>query len=411
MINIMFLMCGAKPPRGDFFLIDLITNLRKDMFNPLVIYVENSSLIEAVKKRGIATIHIPIGGRVTSLFPSELLFNPFKLLKFIFHFVASGYFIKLGRILRNHHIDVMYARDGISKTSGGIVAKLLKIKVIGHCHNDFSGKQFRGIKNYIVGKALKAIDLIFLDRIIAVAENVRSCFKGNKGFKKTIVIYNGVDTSFFNPEKTPDGLNLNEFCIGEKPTIIGCIGSLERLKGQSVLFKAIEGLISEGNNKTNIFCLVCGDGPEKEHYMKEVEERGLRKKVLFMGFQNDVRRVLKTLDVLVVPSYQESCCMSAIEAMSMRVPVVGSKVGGLVEIIKDGETGILVPPGDYNSLSQALTYLIGNPQVRKRLGVNGRKRVLEKFTSEQNTRKTEEIILNILKKRPSGWSTEDKNPQ
>ena len=91
----------------------------------------------------------------------------------------------------------------------------------------------------------------------------------------------------------------------------------------------------------------------------------------------------------------EACPLAALEGMSMQVPVIGTAVGGLPEIINN-KTGILIPPGDACSLSGALRYLMENPQIGTGMGINGRKRVLEKFTIEKNVRKTEEVFLNIL---------------
>ena len=118
---------------------------------------------------------------------------------------------------------------------------------------------------------------------------------------------------------------------------------------------------------------------------------------LFLGFRNDIPIVLKALDMIAVTSLTiESFSMAAVEAMSMRVPVIATNVGGLPEVVEDGKTGILVPPGDINALCSAIKYLVKNPEARLKMGENGRARVLEKFTIEQNVRKTEDVFLSLM---------------
>jgi glycosyltransferase involved in cell wall biosynthesis len=129
-----------------------------------------------------------------------------------------------------------------------------------------------------------------------------------------------------------------------------------------------------------------------------VEKMGLASEVLFLGFRNDIPRILKILDVLVITSLTiESFSMVAAEAMAMRVPVIATNIGGLPEVIEDRKTGILVPQGDTNALLNALEYLIKNSDMRKEMGEEGRKRVLKYFTIQENVRRTEEIFLHLIK--------------
>ena len=88
--------------------------------------------------------------------------------------------------------------------------------------------------------------------------------------------------------------------------------------------------------------------------------------------------------------------MSIVEAMAMEVPVIGTNVGGIPEVVDDGKTGIIVPPGNIDALCEAIKYLIQNPGIRFQMGKNGRVKVLEKFTIEENVRKTEDVFLSLM---------------
>jgi glycosyltransferase involved in cell wall biosynthesis len=276
----------------------------------------------------------------------------------------------------------------LSKLIGGIAGKMAGIKVVAHCHDDF--------KEDALGKTMKIFYLMLLDRILTVSERVRKFFTVNgKISQKAITVYNGINANVFNPQVVSSNTK-NEFGLGKNTFVIGSIGILEKDKGQKYLIEAIAILKSEGIN--NIVCLICGIGPEETHLKKLVYENGLSDKVLFLGFRNDIPSVLKILDMIVITSLTiESFSMVAIEAMAMQVPVISTNVGGLPEVVDDGKTGILAPPGDVDALSKAIKYLLENPEVKLEMGRNARNRVLERFTIEENVRKTEHIFLQMLR--------------
>ena len=160
--------------------------------------------------------------------------------------------------------------------------------------------------------------------------------------------------------------------------------------------EAIARLKAEGI--TNVICVICGTGPEESDLKEFVRAKGLDSEILFLGFRDDIPKVLKVLDILALMSLTiESFSMAAVEAMAMEVPVIATNIGGVPEVIDDGKTGIIIPPGNVDALCEAIKYLIQNPGVRFRMGQNGRLRVLDRFTIESNVRKTEEIFLQLLK--------------
>jgi len=282
---------------------------------------------------------------------------------------------------------LIYCADNLSKLIGGIAGKIAKIKVVAHCHDDF--------KEDILGKTMRMFYLLFLDRILTVSEKVRKFFttKGRTS-PKAITVYNGINTNVFDPENVDNNMRA-ELGLKEDTVFIGNIGVLEKDKGQKYLFEAIAKLKSEGI--TNIVCVICGTGPEESNLKEFVHARGLVGEVLFLGYRNVIPKILKILDIIAITSLTiESFSMVAVEAMAMKLPVIATNVGGLPEVIDDRETGILIPPGNEVELYKALRYLIEQPIVRKQMGLNGRKRVLQNFTIEQNVRKTEEVFLGLI---------------
>lgn len=382
-------MNGAKPPRGgEFLTFYLIKNLRKKIFHPVVIYAGEGVIVQKIKQAGVDTIQIPLGDKITSIYPREIiLYNPIFILNLLWRLFWSGSVARVKRLLKKNNIDLIYCADNLSKIIGGIAGKWVGIPVVAHCHDDFKEDSF--------GKLSRLVYLTFLDRIIAVSEKVRSFFEvKNRVSQKVITIHNGVDIETFNPDKVDSSLK-KELGIRNDCVVIGSIGVIEKDKGQRYLIEAIAKLKSE--SISNMVCIICGNGPEEENLKKLVESINLSNDVLFLGFRNDIPRVLRILDIMVMTSLTiESFSMATVEAMAMEVPVIGTKVGALPEVIADGETGLLIPLGDVDALCRALRYLIDNPQIRVQMGKRGREKVLERFTIEENVRKTEELFLQLL---------------
>ena len=388
--NILFLMNGAKPPRGgEFLTLYLITHLRKDIFHPLLVYAHDGVIVRRLKEAGIDSVQIPLSSKIANIYPREIsLHSPFFVISFLWHLVLSGSIFKLNKILKKNNIHLIYCADNISKFMGGIAGKMAGVKVMAHCHDDF--------KEDTLGKTMRMIYLMLLDRILTVSDKVKKFFAVNKkGFQKAITVYNGIDTDIFNPQNVPDDLR-NELGLKKENIVIGSIGVIEKDKGHRYLVEAIARLKAEGI--TNVICVICGTGPEESDLKEFVRAKGLDSEILFLGFRDDIPKVLKVLDILALMSLTiESFSMAAVEAMAMEVPVIATNIGGVPEVIDDGKTGIIIPPGNVDALCEAIKYLIQNPGVRFRMGQNGRLRVLDRFTIESNVRKTEEIFLQLLK--------------
>jgi glycosyltransferase involved in cell wall biosynthesis len=156
--------------------------------------------------------------------------------------------------------------------------------------------------------------------------------------------------------------------------LVGCVGSLTPHKGQAVLLKAL-GQIEDSRP----WAVLVGDGPERAD-LERLASRREGPRALFLGERPDARRLLPAFDVMAVPSVsREGFGLAALEGMDAGLPVIASRVGGLPEVLEDGRSGLLVPPGDPQSLAAALTRLFGRPEERRALGVEGRLRVERHF--------------------------------
>jgi len=141
---------------------------------------------------------------------------------------------------------------------------------------------------------------------------------------------------------------------------------------------------------------VVGSGPLRRALEEQVEKSGLGSAVVFLGERRDVSAVLAHCHLAVLSSHAEGLPNAILEYMAACLPVVVTNVGGNAELVVDGETGLIVPPNDPQSLAKALLYFLRNPENASRMGETGRKRVEAYFTVERMVTETENLYLSLL---------------
>ncbi len=371
---------------GEYSIYLLIKNLRRDIFEPIVFFSNENEIIGRLREDGIRLINITLNKKITSVYRDKIKINPVTLFVYFFY-LTTGIF-QLLALFKKNKIDLLHPHDNLSKIIGGFAAKLCNIKVVTHCRDD--------LKNDFISKVFRLVYRFLTDRIIAVSEKTKKSLAiGKKSLlKKTTVIYNGVDLNVFSSDRfndfSKDKLNL------DNKVVIAVIAVLEKYKGHIYLFHAIKQL--KQNGVVNFICLVIGDGREKSNLIEYIKNENLEELILFLGRRKDIPELLKITDILIIPSIeQEAFPRVAIEAMAMKVPVICTDFGGLPEAVTNGETGIVVPAKDAESLYKAIKYLIENPEIRKKMGEKGIKKIKEKFNIESNVKKTEELYLDVLK--------------
>ncbi len=217
----------------------------------------------------------------------------------------------------------------------------------------------------------------------------------NKGFKKgkLMVIESGVEvfSSKINKEEARKNLRFSKDTL-----LIGSLGNLKKAKGYPYLISAFSFLLKDFPGS---YLLISGDGKsrEKKKLKKLVKTLGIEENVSFLGFQKDIKTFLPALDIFVLSSLWEGMPLSLLEAMSFSLPVVATKVGGVGEIVREGEEGFLVPPGDVHSLVSAVASLLKNPLLRERMGRASRERVEKDFSLQKMVTRTFSVYKRIDK--------------
>ena len=192
----------------------------------------------------------------------------------------------------------------------------------------------------------------------------------------------GVDSSIFSPRP---------FNPSPETFEIICVGRLAPAKGQHILVEALHAL-AQRDYKVRL--RIVGDGPDRESLEKQVRQLGITDQVIFEGAVNQdrIRELYVSADIFSIPSFAEGIPIVLMEAMAMEIPCVTTRITGIPELIRNGEDGLLVAPSDAQGLADALERLMTDKQLRKTLGKNGRKRVMDKYDLARNVNRLAEVF-------------------
>ncbi|AMM40213.1 group 1 glycosyl transferase [Candidatus Desulfofervidus auxilii] len=235
----------------------------------------------------------------------------------------------------------------------------------------------------------------FVDKFVAVSDYIKNNIVNEslteKDKNKVVLIYNGVDVDRFSPSKDKTKLKREFLGIKDTTNVVTFIGQLIYEKGADLLFDCAVSILREG---LDVLFLFIGDGVL--HNELKHKAKSLSKNIRFLGVRNDVDKLLKISDLLVLPSrWGEAFGLAIAEAMACEIPVIATKVGAIPELVND-ETGILVPVEDVFSLKNSITFLLSHPEKRKLLGQVSRERVLRLFNIEKMVKKTISLYLELL---------------
>jgi glycosyltransferase involved in cell wall biosynthesis len=178
--------------------------------------------------------------------------------------------------------------------------------------------------------------------------------------------------------------------------VIGLVGRLDHWgKGHKELFTAMARI----RERHPVHALIVGGGRRAAEMQQLAESLGLADAVHFLGPRRDVPDLLNAMDVFVLPSYSEGVSLALLEAMAAGLPVIATAVGGLPEVVTDGDNGLLIPPRDPDALAGALERLLADPAWARQLGAKARAHVREHFSLDRLGREINEIYKELAEKK------------
>ena len=236
------------------------------------------------------------------------------------------------------------------------------------------------------------------DRVVVCSEAVRCYARDCLGLpeERLVAIPNGIVATRF---QKPEARQAARRCLGLQPgdLAIGSVGRLdEPVKGYSVLVSAFP-IVSR--RQPRAVCLVAGSGAAEASLRSTARESGTGDRLRFLGERQDIPDFLQALDLYVQPSRLEGFGLAALEAMAAGVPVVASHTGGLPEVIEDGVSGDLVPPGDPAALAEALLALLADAPRRAAYAVQGARRAAARFPLDRMVSAWGEVYRAVLREK------------
>lgn len=362
--------------------LDLATHLDRDRFEVEVLAgrgePDEGSLWAEAAERGVVT------HRVEAL---QREVNPRRDLQA---------YRAIARQIRAGRYDIVHTHISKAGVLGRRAAHRAKTPSVVHTYHgsvaEIGGRSLAGSLFLSIERRAAAVS----DRLLAISADVQKHLLslGVGTGPQFRVIPNGIDLAYFDPAGSyprPAGVTGSP--------VIGCIASLTPEKGLATLVEAVPRLAAQ---YPSLQVCIVGDGPLRADLEREAQAGGLESRVQFCGATADVRPYLSSFDVLALPSLSEGMGRVLMEAMAMNVPVVASRTGGVPEVVTDGETGLLVSPGDPAALAEGLAALLGDEAGRRAMAERARRRVAEEFSLDRMIRSVEQIYMDLVAGSESG---------
>lgn len=293
-------------------------------------------------------------------------------------------FLKLRSLAAKFEIDLVHSHSRTTQVLGCLLSRHNRMPHVFTCHGFFKPRLAR------------CIFPCWGDKVIAISSQVKQHLIGDFRLaqEKIALVHNGVDVD--KRGSSEEGRRIKQALGIKDGRLIGIIGRLSEVKGHRYLIAAMPAVLARFPSANLV---IVGQGRIQRQLSEQLRRLGIADKVFFLESIENTADILSVMDVFVMPSLYEGLGLSLMEAMAASVACVGSSVGGIKSLIKDGVSGLLVEPADSEGLSKAIVSLLGDDALRLALGREARKLILENFTQEKMVTETERVYLKCLEPR------------
>jgi glycosyltransferase involved in cell wall biosynthesis len=300
--------------------------------------------------------------------------------------------VRLAGYLRRERFDVVHTHDLWSNLMGVLAARMAGVPAIISSRRDLAHFDwYQGHRRTWLRRIQNLSGVV-----LANATPIRDALIAEDGFapEKLRVIHNGVDTEKFRRGRR-DRERL--FPGTQNQTLVVLVGNMHSdVKGHPWLIAAAPPVLQEFPQTRFVF---AGDGDARPLFEEQVAKLGLQSSLKFLGRRSDIPDVLASSDIAVLPSRAEGLPNAVLEYMAAGLPTIASRVGGNVELIEDGVTGLLVPPEDSQALAAALLRLLRDPELSQRMATTGQKIAVENYSFERLIREVDALYTELLDRR------------
>ncbi len=364
-MNILYLSTHLNIGGISSYLLTLAPGMKHSGDN---VYLASSGgeLSESFSRAGVKLIPIPI--KTKKEVHPKVLISMFKL----------------AQLIREKDIDIIHAHTRVTQVLGCLLQKNTGIPFISTCHGFFKHRFSRRLFP------------CWGDKVIAISQPVKDHLIQDFAVsqERIRVVHNGVDvkrfkeTAFLDKRKSRISLGLAD------GPVVGIIARLSDVKGHTFLIRAMKGL---SEKLPEVQLLIVGGGKMFAQLQDLVGSLQIEDKVKFIPSVASTPQALAAMDLFVMPSLAEGLGLGLMEAMAAGLCVVGSSVGGIKDLIRDGQTGVLVPPKDTAQLQRVMLELLGDKQKRDHLGSAAASFIAECFSQEKMVQLTKEVYTECVR--------------
>lgn len=289
------------------------------------------------------------------------------------------------RFLKNRRFDIVHTHTSKAGILGRIAARRARVPALVHTPHGHVFYGYFGPLRSRLYLGLERWAARFTDRIVTLTERGRqehlALGVGRPG--QHVVIPSGLPIENFFPDPERRRRARERLAIAPGTPVIGTVGRLTAIKEQKTLLEAACRL---RHRHPGLVALLVGDGELRDDLEERAGRLGLGETVRFLGWRTDVPELLNALDAFVLCSRNEGMGRALVEAMASGLPAVATGVGGIPDLVRDGENGLLIPAGDPDALAEAVGRLLASPEARRAIGQKARESSAEYSVEEMNRR-------------------------
>jgi len=332
------------------------------------IYIASSGgeLLPKFKQEGIIFVPLPI--KTKSELSPKILISMYKL----------------SHALKRYRIEIIHSNSRTTQVLACVLAKYKDFRHVATCHGFFK----RRISRRIFGT--------WGEKVIAVSQPVKEHLIRDFGVqeKNITLIYNGIEVARFNKQDVEFRTEMRRGLGLADAPVVGIVGRLSDIKGHIYLIEAMQEVLKK-NPQARL--VIVGEGKMRKRLVSLSRRRGIEKSILFIPSVKETRDILSIMDVFVMPSLKEGLGLALMEAMAAGLAVIGSDIGGIKDLVRDGVNGLLVEPANVESLASAISKLLEDSEKRSRLGHQAQIFISQNFTQEKMIAETEKVYAEYLK--------------
>jgi len=382
-IKLLCIHASAEWFGSDRYLYGILKYLDTPRFDAQVILPEPGPLKEKIQTLGIPVVHPPCMGIL------HRFRNPIQMALFFVKLFRE--IIWLIAYIRKQKIQLVHV-NSTSNLGALIAARICRVPVV--CH----ALEIR-ISPALIGKILATLVNGFSTHIVAISQAVSEYLDTGWTPPRSLqVLHPGVELdSAFSGDS---GKIREQLGIPVDKKVVGMVGRLTFWKGAHIF---IEAAMALAEKRSDAFFLIVGafdTAQSREYYQSlvdKVDQRGLGDRIRFLGFREDIPAVMSVFDIFILPSvFPEPFGLVTVDAMLAGTPVIATRHGGSLDIVREGTDGFLVAPGEPDTLADKVETLLNDPELRRAMGRNGKTRIQEHFGLKDQVREIMSAYTRVM---------------